>query len=307
MSPIQIFKINKFRFRNKICALDYDWTLVKPKSNGTFPKDINDWQWLNPSIPEILEKFYKKGYCLIVFSNQTKIWKIEQIINAINEINLPFMIVVATDVEDRKPSTKMFDLAITKPNWNKKLSFFVGDALGRPNDFSNSDKEFAKNIGMICKSPEEVFPFAHQDIPINTIVPSDNQEIIIMIGYPGSGKSTIANNIFGTNETYVIISGDELKTIPKIIKNSKIALDNGKSIIIDATNPTKEKRAQFITLAKKYGISVRCIHVSTSMEESFARNNQRPSDKIIPKIVYYVYRKKFEPPTNEEGCEVITL
>lgn len=38
-----IKKLNNYRFRQKMAIFDYDWTLVKPKSNGTFSKDENDW------------------------------------------------------------------------------------------------------------------------------------------------------------------------------------------------------------------------------------------------------------------------
>lgn len=40
-----------------------------------------------------------------------------------------------------------------------KSSFFVGDALGRPNDWSNTDKLFGENIGFTIKTPEEIFQF----------------------------------------------------------------------------------------------------------------------------------------------------
>ena len=45
---------------------------------------------------------------------------------------------------------------------NKKVSnqsFYAGDALGRENDWSDSDKIFAINCGLKYISPEEIFPF----------------------------------------------------------------------------------------------------------------------------------------------------
>jgi len=44
--PPHIVKIGKFRLRQKMAMFDYDWTLVKPLSNGTFSKDLNDWRWM---------------------------------------------------------------------------------------------------------------------------------------------------------------------------------------------------------------------------------------------------------------------
>ena len=92
-----------------------------------------------------------------------------------------------------------------------------------------------------------------------------------------------------------------------MIKKAKPFLHEGKSIIFDATNPTKKKREEYINLAKEHKIPVRCIYVSTSFEESLYRNNQRKKEDIIPKIAYYVYRKKFEIPQETEGFSLITI
>ncbi len=307
MAPT-IIKLNNFRFRTKIACFDYDWTLVKPKINRTFPKDVDDWEFLRQSVPEILKDYYDKGYCLIIFSNQTKQWKINQIENVLKSLDIPVYISIAFDKEDKKPNTNMFNLAISNKEWNKKESFFVGDALGRVNDWSDSDKLFAGNIGINLKTPEEIFPF-EKDTEITSldIQPLDIQEVIILVGYPGSGKSSYTMKMFGENDRYVILSGDVLKTSAKMIKAAKPLLISGKSVIFDATNPTIAKRAEYIKLAEEYNVQIRCIYLTTSFEESLYRNNQRDKDKIIPKIAYYVYRKKFEMPTSEENMEVISI
>ena len=71
MAP-HIVKIGKFRLRQKMAIFDYDWTLVKPLSNGTFSKNLDDWRWITEKVPDILEKYYKKGYCIVIISNQTR-------------------------------------------------------------------------------------------------------------------------------------------------------------------------------------------------------------------------------------------
>ena len=50
-----------FRYRKKIAAFDYDHTLVKPKTNGTFPKDVDDYIWLRPNVPDVVKEYYTKG------------------------------------------------------------------------------------------------------------------------------------------------------------------------------------------------------------------------------------------------------
>lgn len=54
---------------------DYDWTLVKPLSNGIFSKSLDDWRWITEKVPDILKKYYDKGFCIVIISNQSKILK----------------------------------------------------------------------------------------------------------------------------------------------------------------------------------------------------------------------------------------
>lgn len=178
-----------------------------------------------------------------------------------------------------------------------------GDALGRPNDHSDCDLKFAEAIGIKIVSPEELFPFDKKDK--TSVTPSETQEIVIMVGMPGSGKSHLAKTVF-TKPNYVIIEGDIYKTSAKMIKAATPHLDKGMSVVFDATNPTREKRNEYITVAERYKIPARCIYVNTPMEEAIARNNMR--EKPVPRIVYNVYNKKFQiPDATHENCSVIIL
>ena len=212
------------------------------------------------------------------------------------------MVLIANDKQNMKPATNMYDQFVKNNKIKSSASFFVGDALGRPNDWSNTDKLFAEAIGLPIKTPEEVFSFDK-----HVQQSRKAQEIVVLVGYPGSGKTQFATCLFGQNDRYAILHGDELKTSVKIIKAAKPLLQNGLSVVIDATNPSKEKRNEYIDLAKDFKVAIRCIHINTSMEESLFRNNQRSKDKIVPKIVYNVYRKKFEQPTSEEGFDHVTI
>ncbi len=318
MAPT-IIKVNKFRFRSKIAAFDYDWTLIKPKSIARIPKNIDDWQWIVPDVPRIIKNYYDNGYCIVIFTNQSKQWKIDQIKNVTNTLNIPLAIYIGIDKEDQKPNTIMFDTFVNNKKWDNKKSFFVGDALGRKCDWSNTDKVFADSIGISVKTPEEIFKIDYTKInnsnqnilnnSTNEIVPLKQQEVVITIGYPASGKTTLVNKTFGNNDRYVIIHGDDYKTSKKMIQVSLKYLKDGKSIIFDATNPTKEKREEYIQFIKTNfpNVIIRCVHLSTSIEEAMSRNKTRPENEKVPDIVFYIYRKKFQQPSNDEGCQVITI
>ena len=61
---------------SKLLMFDFDWTLVRPKGNRPFPKNVDDWQWLFPSIiTKIQTECKKHNYSLVIFTNQSKEWK----------------------------------------------------------------------------------------------------------------------------------------------------------------------------------------------------------------------------------------
>jgi len=301
-----IIKLLKPRFRSQIAFIDYDWTIVTPKDNSTFPKDIDDWKWLRPNVPEIIKSYYDHGFGIYIVTNQSKDWKIQQIELVIAKLEIPVTICIARNKLEYKPSLFIYHEALSEEQCKKiKLnkSFMCGDALGRPNDHSDCDLKFAEAIGIKCFSPEEFFPFKEKSID-NKLQPKTAQEIVIMVGYPGSGKSTVISKIFEP-AGYFIAHGDELKTAAKMIKATIKPIKDGKSVVFDATNPSKEKRAEYIQFAKKYDIPVRCVYMSTDFEESMARNNNR--EKPVPKIVYYIYKKKFEMPSEDEDFELVIV
>jgi bifunctional polynucleotide phosphatase/kinase len=296
--PPHIIKIGKFRLRAKMAMFDYDWTLVKPLSNGTFSKSVDDWRWITEKVPEILEKYYDNGYCIVIISNQTRNteMKLQQIINVLSTLKIPSLISVGYEDIDKKPNRTMFDLIKKDKKIDMNKSFYVGDALGRQGDWSDSDKKFAENIDIKkIYSPDDLFSI--NDDKKLIIKQFDKQEIIVFVGYPGSGKTTIANT-FDTNK-YMVINGDIFKNSKKMIKEAEKYIKVNYSIIFDATNPSIEKRKEYIDFANSKNIPIRCINVETDITTSMFRNNKR--DKVIPKITYYVFRKNYVKPTIEEG------
>lgn len=286
---------------NKIASFDFDWTLVKPKDNRKFPKSVDDWEWLFPNIPSIIKQLYNDGHIIVIFTNQSKEWKKEQIINVCKTLDIPIYIAIAFDKIYYKPNIDIYEKITEKIGQIDKInSFFVGDALGRKDDFADSDKVFAENIGIKCYSPEDIFYKSNKNTIEFIVLPDiplekNKKEVIIMVGYPGSGKSTIADNISKENENYICIKGDEFKTSKAMIK--KASEYSEKSIIFDATNGSRKKREEYIQFAKKYDYQViKCIYVTTSLEDSYQRNKQRPEEKQVPRIAYSVYKKHFEEP-----------
>jgi len=302
--PPTIYNINNATIKHKMAAFDYDWTMVCPKDMKTFPTSVDDWQWLYPSVPEKIRSFHNDGYMIVIFTNQSKAWKHDQVQLVAKTLNIPVFIVIATEKNEYKPNPVSFTSLVgyDEKTIDKDASFFVGDALGRKGDFADTDKLFAEATGIRWISPESMFGGEPASFKVDIAFPlSKDPEIIIMVGYPGSGKSTIARKICEDNSKYIHIESDVLKTSAKMIKNAAAHVADKKSIIFDATNSSVKKRKEYIEFAKKHGYNVTCVHVETSKEESYKRNKTREEAKQVPKIAYSVYSKHFEQPKEEEG------
>jgi bifunctional polynucleotide phosphatase/kinase len=301
-------EFNREQMKAKIAAFDYDWTLVSPKDGKTFPSNVEDWQWLYPNIPDELKRLNDEGFSVVIFTNQSKDWKVLQIQTVAASLEIPIFVVIARQKCDYKPNPILYDVLVGSAKVDKAASFFVGDALGRKGDFADSDKVFAENICLKCYSPEEFFAVKqeHEVVEIPELNLSDCKQVIIMVGYPGSGKSSVAKKIC-EDERFVLIQGDVYKTSPKMIKAAGAYVSEGKSIVFDATNSSFKKRYEYIGFARKHSYKIVCVHVSTSLEDSYKRNKSRDPENQVPKIAYSMYKKHFENPSVEEGFDIIVV
>jgi bifunctional polynucleotide phosphatase/kinase len=155
MAPI-VLKFYAPRFRKKIAMFDYDGTLVRPKEGRRFPKDVADWEWTYADVPKILQETYGRGFMIIICTQQSKPWKVDQIRAVLEPLNIPMYVSIAMDKAEYKPNTAIFE-AVVEKEWKRDVSFMVGDALGRYGDWSDCDRMFAEAINVQWKSPEAVF------------------------------------------------------------------------------------------------------------------------------------------------------
>lgn len=168
----------------KIASFDMDSTLILTKSGKTFAKDASDWVWWNADVPKKIREDHKKGYKIVIISNQggvaigktstaTLQAKFKQLHKA---IGVPFQFFCACANDDqRKPNVAMWELLVKSHNGKKTVdmeaSFYCGDAAGRPKtakrgkDFSDSDRKFAINVGLPFKTPEMYFLNENEKLP----------------------------------------------------------------------------------------------------------------------------------------------
>ncbi len=132
-------------------------------------------------------------------------------------------------------------------------------------------------------------------------------EITVLTGLPGSGKSSLARQLF---PQYKRINLDTLKTRAREYKEISSALEKKEPIIIDNTNLTMKGRKRYIDIAKAHNVPIRSIYLKCPVEVALERNRSRIGKEHVPDFVIKMYHKKLEPPTESEGfdfCEVIEI
>ena len=315
---------------NKIAGFDLDHTLIKPKNEKTHPKDKEDLELCFSNIKEKLTELHKNDYSLVIFSNQSSFDKPEKkeiIISRIEKfleiIGIPITVLISTEGDYcRKPNTGMWDFF---NGINTEESFYVGDAAGRTRnpttkkkDFSCSDRMFALNVGCKFYTPEKFFQpdsFSSVEIHITnktfrTFSSSqpefdlENYEVVMLIGPPSSGKTTLANSL----KDFTTVSQDDLKYKSKCLKLMENTLKQGGKVIIDNTHGKISSRKQYLEIAKKHNKKVLAIEFSITKEQCLFLVNYRckVNKRIkLPDVAIHAYYKNYESPSKEEGINEI--
>ncbi len=302
----------------KIAGFDFDGTLVRPREGRQFPKNKDDWRWTRPSVPEHLRALSAEGWHLVIVTDQTKGWKEDMIAAVVAAVGVPIEVVIQSPAK-ATATTKATEGAVVsagvtshgvKPDTSQflargiTLSYYVGDAAGRTGDWSDCDRMFAERLGVPFHTPEEFFP--SPPLRERAVALGAEREVVVMVGYPASGKSTIARDLAARGD-YYRIDGDALATATAMVRDAR-RQPADKRIVFDSTGGTIKRRAAFIEWAKSAGRPVRIVWVTTDIDTAMDWNAERSrTGAHVPAIAFYVYRKHFEEPTASEGAEIVVI
>ena len=129
-------------------------------------------------------------------------------------------------------------------------------------------------------------------------------EIVILVGIPGSGKTTLALNSFPNHKR---INLDTLQTRKKEDAEIANSLSNGQNLIIDNTNATEKSRSKYIQLGKQFGVPVKAVYIKTPVELALKRNASREGKARVPDSAVRFYFKILQPPSIEEGLDRVDI
>lgn len=141
--------------------------------------------------------------------------------------------------------------------------------------------------------------------------------LTLLVGLPASGKSTYAIERLA-NDSTIILSSDELRkelfgdencqenngiVFKTLYKRAKEYLQNGKNVVIDATNINLKARRSALSQFEKMPIKREAIVFATPFELCIERDKERSrtvGEAVIKKFLY-----RFEIPMKYEGFDVI--
>ena len=130
-------------------------------------------------------------------------------------------------------------------------------------------------------------------------------ECVILIGLPGSGKSTFYRERLAA--THELISKDLWPNARQRDSRQRRQLDAalaaGRSVAIDNTNLTIRDRSAIIGAARNHRARVIGYFFDVSTRACVARNANREGRAKVPNVAIFAGAKRLEPPTQTEGFD----
>ena len=151
-------------------------------------------------------------------------------------------------------------------------------------------------------------------------------ELVLIMGLPGAGKSTLARTFVARG--YERLNRDESGgSLRELLPAIDGLLASGRTrIVLDNTYVTRKARTPVIQAARKRGLSIRCVWLSTSLEDAqvnaaariaakYGRLLGREEMRELAKrdvhafgpSVQFRYQRELEPPDASEGFTDIEI
>lgn len=143
--------------------------------------------------------------------------------------------------------------------------------------------------------------------------------LILLVGIPGSGKTTYAEKYIEEHPNTIHLSSDKIRAelwgneaiqgdnneVFSLMQSRAIeALNNGQNVVYDATNITRKDRSYIIALCPKFA-KIECHIIWAPIETCIERDAERK--RTVGKEVIDRMLKRFQAPYFDEGIHEIKI
>ncbi len=145
---------------------------------------------------------------------------------------------------------------------------------------------------------------------------ASESRIVVLVGLPGSGKSTYlerlgvtalssdtVRRLLADDETDQSIHREVFATLRYLVRR-RLALARPVTYL-DATHLTPRERRPYVKMGQIFGCAVQAIFFDVPLEVCQERNRGR--NRVVPEDVLERMAAKLVPPTAKEGFSTITV
>jgi aryl-alcohol dehydrogenase-like predicted oxidoreductase/histidinol phosphatase-like enzyme len=161
---------------------------------------------------------------------------------------------------------------------------------------------------------------------VASVTPAREGEVVLIMGLPGAGKSTVAESFVARGYARVNRDAAGGKLSDLLPELDRLIASGTSRIVLDNTYVSRQSRARVIVTAAARGLPVRCLWIETSVEDAQVNAVQRMIAKhgglpgpdeirrgakrdvtLFGPAVQFRYQRELEPPHPAEGFSAIDV